>query len=714
MTDYRTVIPLPVVPSARVVVEQGADAEVVSAELVDDPSPAPVPGAWMAERRARLEARPPVLPRYLTQGGEFRQGAAFTARYVVGEAAFYGVRAPVYAVRLWSRAPRGTVRLVATWGRWALDAEGRALMAVEATGRNTGAYLQLKAAHDRTVKTRTRRSLVVAVPVGALVTLAALLLPGAGLVCVAAGVLALLGLAGAEPDRPIVHRYVAVRVQRRLDSPEVENALKAIGIKGKADWVAPIAVDGPGWRAELDLPGAHQADEVLEARAGLAAAMRRPLGCVWPEGDRDAHPGRLVLWVAREDPAKGARRIWPLMKTGQADLFAEIPYGYDPRGRLVTLRLMYSNALIGGVMGSGKTSAVLVIALAAALDPTAELWIYEMKGSGDLDALKPVSHRYVSGDDDEHCEAAYRALLALEKEMKRRKAIIKDLPAVDVPDGRKTTKQLAARRDLGLHPLVAIFDECHTLFEHPEYRDQAAEVAARLVKKARAYGIILVLTTQRPDAKSIPRGVSDNAITRLLLAVTGHVPNDLIAGTGAYKRGVRGTMFDPERDAGTAWIVRGLNARIARAAFIRQDEAVDIVRRAHALRVAAGTVTGQAAGEDVQDAEDATIVDHLTAVWPAGEDTAHSARLVEALAVFRPDLYAPWLDQDQAARSTTLAAALRPFGVRTRQVNKRGAGGSAKGLRLDDLTVPTGTDEDLEGSPHPETGFAPGIAESPL
>ncbi|HEY9367580.1 FtsK/SpoIIIE domain-containing protein [Streptomyces sp.] len=667
---------------------------VIEATPVDQP--APRGDGWMAERRARMAAAPAVIPGWLKDPTEFSESAQFVVRYYAREWSFYAVRAPVYAGRLWVRAPKGAIRLGGQWFRWVTDAESRPVEAKASASdpATWSSFVVIQKTHRTGPRKRT--SAIVGVPAGVLLMLAYFLLPGWQAALVASGIALLLGLAGRDSDKPIVHRYVAIKLQRKLDSGEVENALAAIGVKGKPDFTAPIQVDGPGWLAELDLPGAYEADEVLEKRSKLAAAMRRPLSTVWPENDRDAHPGRLRLWVAREDPNKAKRRLWPLMNEGQADLFTEIPYGFDPRGRLVKLRLMYSNLLIGGVMGSGKTSAVLAIALAAALDPTCEMWLYEMKGSGDLDSLRPICHRYVSGDDDEHCKAALDGLKALEREMKRRKKVVSDLPVSDVPDGRKVYPHLAARRDLGLHPLLAILDEVHSLFEHPKYGAEAAEIATRLVKKARAYGIILVLTTQRPDSNSIPRGVSDNAITRILLAVTGHIPNDLIAGTGAYKRGVRGTMFDPERDAGTGWLVRSaLNAQIARAAFIKQAEAQQIGKRALALRIAAGTLSGQAAGEDIEEVDESTIVDHLREVWPDGEETMHSHRLVEALGALRPELYGGWLEGDQAARSTMLATALRPHGIHTLQVHKRGAGGGGKGLRWEDVRPAVGgSDED--------------------
>ena len=58
------------------------------------------------------------------------------------------------------------------------------------------------------------------------------------------------------------------------------------------------------------------------------------------------------------------------------------------RGRPVLVPMAYLNWLVGAIPRQGKTAAVRVLACAAALDPLAELWIHELKGSGDLDPLE--------------------------------------------------------------------------------------------------------------------------------------------------------------------------------------------------------------------------------------------------------------------------------------------------------------------------------------
>ena len=172
--------------------------------------------------------------------------------------------------------------------------------------------------------------------------------------------------------------------------------------------------------------------------------------------------------------------------------------------------------------------------------------------------------------------------------------------------------------------------------------------------------------------------------------------NNNVLGTGAYDRGLRATDISAD-EVGTGILARQRDHWIVRCAFIKQTEAELIGKRALALRIAAGTLSGEAAGEEVVEADASTVVDHLRAVWPDGADRVHSHRLVDALAAYRPDLYGTWLDEaDAAARSALLSAALRPHRVRTVQLTIRDCCGGAKGVRWDDL-VRAAEDADGDG-----------------
>lgn len=672
---------------------------------VDNPKTMADTGSWLGKRRAYLADAPPVIPSWLKSAAEFTEGVRWGASYYAHLSAFHLCRCPVYLLRLVRRSPRGAWRLTVRWFRWVVDAEARPVEVKAATEADIEAWLSLSREHSRRVHPRRVMSAVVGGVTVLAGSVAAFVMPGWQLGTAGVGVAALLGLAGAVKDKPLITRYVAVNTLQALTSTEVFDALEAIGIgsgkKGRAgvEFAAEVQRDGPGWRAEVDLPRGVEATKVLEKRAALAAAMRRPISTVWPSADRGAHPGRLVLWVAQQDPAKAARKLWPLMAKGQADVFGPLPFGFDPRGNLVEITLMYSNLLVGGIPGSGKTSCALAIVLGVALDPTAELWIYELKGSGDLDAVKPICHRYQSGDEDEDLEAALAGLRSGIAEYQRRAKFVKSLPSSEVPEGRKVTRTLAEKYpEQNLGPRVIVVDEVQELFTHPEYKDEAADLCTRLIKKGRAYGIILILLTQNPDAPSLPSSVSSSVGTRLCLAVMEWRANNNVLGTGAYDRGLRATDISVD-EQGTGILARGREGTTVRAAFIKQTEAEDIGKRALALRTAAGTLSGQAVGEQVVEVDVMTVVDHLRAIWPDGADAVHSHRLVEALAAYRSDLYGAWTATDapledmspeqqrevQAARSTTLSAALKPHKVPTRQITLRECCGGAKGVRYSDL-----------------------------
>ena len=337
---------------------------------------------------------------------------------------------------------------------------------------------------------------------------------------------------------------------------------------------------------------------MIERREQFASGLRRPLGAVWPEVVSHEHAGRLEGWVGRADISKAKPAPWPWLRTGGGDVFQPLPFGTDPRGRRVDGALVEHNWLLGSMPGQGKTSAVRVLVAAAALDPTAELWLHELKGTGDLDPFEQVSHRFISGIDDESIGYAAESLHLLRAEVERRAARLKKLDRVACPD-RKTTREIANRRSLRLWPLMAGFDEVQNLFGHPKFGKQAGEDAVFVIKIGRALGVFLVLATQRPDKDSLPTGVSGNVSTRFCLKVAGQTENDMVLGTSAYKQGARATTFRPKVDAGLGYLKGEENApRVVRTYYLNGADTERAAKRARALREAAGTLSGVALSED--------------------------------------------------------------------------------------------------------------------
>ena len=77
------------------------------------------------------------------------------------------------------------------------------------------------------------------------------------------------------------------------------------------------------------------------------------------------------------------------------------------------------------------------------------MWVHELKGSGDLDPLERVSHRFVSGVDDEAVGYAAGSLRQLRAKIMRRTERLKVLDRAVCPD-KRTTRQIAAKRSLKL------------------------------------------------------------------------------------------------------------------------------------------------------------------------------------------------------------------------------------------------------------------------
>lgn len=616
--------------------------------------------------------RRPILPAWARSRSSLLAAAARWGQLTAYRCAYHGLRLPLYGLRLTAWAPVGAARAIGGVWRWASDAEGRQARSDAVAGGDWQAYASLVRLRDRHVRWRgmvCAAGLATVAAGGVVLSLASPVAAGA----VGAGLVAALGAAGRPADVPLATRAVIKHRLRPLTSREVERALESIGVAAiRNDGVRfcdPITRDGDGWRAVIDLPAGVTAADVVDRRDRLASGLARPLGCVWPEGVPEAHPGRLILWVGDKDLAETGAVAWPLAKTGVVDLFEPFPVGVDPRGRPVTAGLIETNWLVGSIPGMGKTFLVKLPLLAAGLDERSEVWTAELKGTGDLAFAEQYATRYTSGADDDSIETAARMLADLRGELQQRAKTIKGLPR-DLAPENKITPSLADRQDLGLHPLVVVIDECQELFSHPEYGKAAGENAVKVIKLGRALGVILILATQRPDKESLPTGVSANVGTRACLKVMGQVENDMILGTSAYKQGIRATMFT-RRDVGVFYLVGDADPQIVKGSYIDGPTGEAIAERARALRIARGTLTGHAAGETIDEGPRHDLLDDLAAIWPTDEANVWNSTLVDRLATLRPEAYGPWAALADEDKTEQLTGAVKPYGIASKGVSRR-------------------------------------------
>jgi len=252
----------------------------------------------------------------------------------------------------------------------------------------------------------------------------------------------------------------------------------------------------------------------------------------------------------------------------------------------------------------------------------------------------------------------------LRAELDRRSVVFKKLPREARPDG-KLTRELAEQRRLGLRPILATFDEIQNATMHPVYGAQVVDDLAYVERLGRAYGITLVLATQRPDAESLPPKIRDLAIIKFCLKVPDQASNDMILGTGAYRAGYRASEFRPKIDAGLGWFKGEGEPQAVRTYYLDLNDTAKVAARARAMREAAGVLSGYALGEtSVQEAR-SFAADVLTIF--AGSNALWCETIAARL---REHLAAVYADITQEA----VASQLRGLGIDVRNVREPGAG----------------------------------------
>ncbi|MFI8262094.1 FtsK/SpoIIIE domain-containing protein [Streptomyces sp. NPDC085665] len=661
------------------------DVEPVIPKMVDNPN--------LPDPKVRDEKRKPVLAGWLTNRRDFAATARHAGANLGYAALFHGVRVPVYAARLGIRSPLGACRFIASTNRWVWDREAAPLRDFAVRTEDVDQYMRLAKLRQGRIALRGLVTLIAAV-FGLGFALWLYVLAPAYLYAFAAGGVLLLGLAGQQPDAPVIgpavlktelQKMTGSIVLRGLDSignAKISAAIKKGGDMNGLRFTSEIVRDGPGYRADLDLPYGVTPEDIMEARKPLASGLRRKVGCVWPAPDPTEHEGRLILWVGDKPMNETTKPAWPLLKSGQVDLFKPVVFGNDQRMRDVTVTLMFASVVVGSIPRMGKTFLMRLLLLIAALDPRAQLYAFDFKGTGDFSALEPVCHRYRAGDEDEDIEYVVQALRELKDELRRRAKVIKSLPRSRCPES-KVTPELASDKSLGLHPIVVGSDECQVPFEHEKYGAEIEDICTDITKRGPALGIVGMFGTQRPDAKSLPTGISANAVLRFALKVMGQPANDMILGTSMYKAGYRATMFS-RSDRGICWMAgEGDDPRIVASAFVDAVAAEQVVARARKMRDEYGNVTGHAIGKGPETTAGVDILTDVLTVIPAGEDAVWCERIAARLTGLRPDAYAGW-------KGENVTAALKPWGIKPGQVwgqTDDGEGKNRRGIKRADITA---------------------------
>jgi S-DNA-T family DNA segregation ATPase FtsK/SpoIIIE len=633
--------------------DEHQDARPAGPDPVGQPSPpltAPPPDDDGQRTRAA------IIPAQFARG-QRRQTITDWSAETGYRAAFHGIRSPLYAGGSVFYAGRGAARISGRVALWLAVPEMKILES-QAVAAGRQAHAQAMNAHQQGRKSRKSRwQIAVGCALCGAFTSALISrwVPWEAQYPLATGAYAALVHQGRPLAGPLVPRAILPPAYQ-VPAPElITEAFDSLGIprisayinaKGTLDWVSDVHRDGDGWGVEVDLPKGVTARMIVERREQLSSGLRRPLSAVWPEGVPGEHEGRLYLWIGRHDLSKMKPLPYPLAKSGTADVFDDVPFAFLPRGTRVTGPLFEANWLIGSAMGNGKTATVRVLLAAAALDPLADLWTHEFSGKGDLEPFAAVSHRYVSGLDDESIAYAAKSAALLRRELENRQRIFKKLPRDAKPEG-KLTRALASA-DKRLRPIVATFDEMQVAFQHPEHGKQIAEDLAHVMRLGRAYGIIVILATQRPDKESIPTSITGVVAVRFCLKVPDQTGNDLILGTGAYKAGFNAVVFRHAIDAGLGWLRGTGEPQAVKTYYLDLPASAKIAARARAMRQAAGVLSGYALGEQDDHGEPRDLLADVLSLYAPAEQHLYWETIADRLSARYPAAY-PAITADAAS-----------------------------------------------------------------
>lgn len=385
--------------------------------------------------------------------------------------------------------------------------------------------------------------------------------------------------------------------------------------------------------------------------------------------------------MADRDPLSIPAGRSPLLRLQPTDIWRPLPFGLDERGRKVELSLMWHRVLVGAVPRSGKTFSARTVALAAALDPHVKLSVFDGKGSPDWRHFSLVADRHGLGlamtRDGEPIDILLDTLREIKADVGDRYRRLREMPVELCPEG-KLTRNLARDPQARMPVRLLVIDEVQEYFDLDERSKEIANLLVYLVKVAPGAGVIVMSATQRPSG--IGTGATSNAFTsfrdnhqvRFALRTSSWQVSELVLGAGAYSEGHdSSTLLPTYKGVG---ILRGAtdDTPTVRTYLADGQDAEKILTTARRLRQAAGTLTGQAAGDDIaRDLRD-PLADVIRVFAHMGRPGLQWQSIADELARQLPDKYG-------REDAESMSALLRGLGVPS--VDVKHAGVVLKGCR---------------------------------
>lgn len=464
------------------------------------------------------------------------------------------------------------------------------------------------------------------------------------------GAAATLAAAGATPGA--VHPQEETLLAALVKADIITEAQRA-----ETRIVGGIRQDGPGWAARIELPEGMPAVKATSKVSNLAGALRKKAGQLEfrPDASEAGHEGMATLWVADSpNPHAGPKVYSELIDAPRWHFWRDgIPVGMDARQARQILRLIWSSILIGGLQDYGKSYLARLIAAAAALDPTVRIIVITGKTGPDWAPLKAIAHRWIAGADPDTIRSIFSLMDETITEMQERGTKLDRIFEQEphrIPEG-KITPELA---EDGMGPVLLIVEELQELLdgaavtkmampdddsENPRLvsaKGPLVDIFARFNRMTRFVLGMGLYITQRPDSDSVPTELREVCVKRACFRTKSSESSKMVLGDLAVAAGAAPhALFESSK--GVFVLDEGAEDgyRTLRGDVIDLPDFVKICERGRELRLAAGTLTGDAAerAERERRATQARLLsaDCLAVMDAAGTDRIRTEDLLTAL-----------------------------------------------------------------------------------
>ncbi|MDR7324157.1 MULTISPECIES: cell division protein FtsK [Catenuloplanes] len=654
----------------------------------------PQPGGMPVEPRAARSGRLPIVPVDWSTWPNIKHSLKQTAALTSYRVGFHALRSPLYLVKALFWAVVGVFRLVGRQIKWWWVSEQYGLRQAAADANDPQMWLKL---HREVKATRAWRGAVLiaellAGAIGGPLFYAAA--PWWALGAVGAGGVVFLAHLGRPQDRPIVTPATVTGRYRRINPDIILRAYYAAGLghpdrtNQQISFGSTMARDasGTGSQVDIDLPYGKTFDDAVKAKGSIASGLDVSINQVFLTRDTTSHR-RHRLFVADRDPLAIAAGRTPLLDGKPRDIWTDAPIGLDERGRKVGLLLMWIAVLVGAQPRKGKTYFARALALFAALDPYVRLTVVDGKLSPDWDKFRLVAHRMVFGTvpnhrDNDPITHLLEALREIKKHIESVNEFLSKLPTAECPDG-KLTRELS-RKYKQLRVWVLVMEEFQVYYETD---DQAVnkEIAALLsyiMAVGPSAGVVILSSTQKPsgigagDVQRLFNRYRDNHTVRFALKCGNRDVSMALLGSDAYSEGFDASALPSGAQYRGVGILYGAadETPTVRSYLADAEDAEKILTAARRHREAAGTLTGDAAGESIAR-EVRDVLADVRSVFLPGENGLHWPTIAGRMAERMPEHYAD-------ITADAISAQLREH---VPSVNVKIRGEVLKGARVTDL-----------------------------